>query len=479
MGRILPALLLAVVVLFCASCGSPSRVERPNFVFIMLDDLGWGVLGCYGSTKIRTPNVDRMAAEGLRFTSYYASSAVCAPTRCSLMTGKHTGHTFIRDNKEVEEEGQLALPEGTLTLPGVLRNRGYTTGVVGKWALGGPGTTGVPNRQGVDLFYGFLCQRKAHNHYPPELWRNDVRESQSVPPGGKDGTVYAQDAFIREAEAFVRENKDKPFFLYLPWTIPHLALQVPEADLREYAGAFPESPYDGKKGYRPHPTPRAAYAAMVTRADKDVGRLLALLKELSLDEKTVVFVCSDNGATMDVGGADTPFFRSNGPWRATKGDLYEGGIRVPMVVRWPRHVPSGRVTDTPAAAYDIMRTMLSMTGMDRGAAATWDLDGEDLSPLLLGTGGVKRDHLTWEFTGYGGQQAVRMGAWKGVRRGMAKGNMRIELYDLDADPGETRDVAGEHLDVVRRIDEIMRLDRTPSKEFPMPGLDTPVGGSGT
>lgn len=471
--------VLAIAAVFCASCAEAPRVERPNIVFIMMDDLGWGDLSCYGSTKIRTPSVDRMAAEGLRFTSYYASSAVCAPTRCSLMTGKHTGHAFVRDNKEVGEEGQLALPAGTMTLPRVLRDRGYRTGVVGKWALGGPGSTGVPGAQGVDFFYGYLCQRKAHNHYPPELWRNGVREGQGAAPGAKDGVVYAQDAFIREAEGFIRENKDRPFFLYLPWIIPHLALQVPEADLAEYAGAFPETPYDGKKGYRPHATPRAAYAAMVTRADKDVGRLLGLLKELELDEKTIVFFCSDNGGTMDVGGADTPFFRSNGPWRATKGDLYEGGIRVPMVARWPGHVPAGRVTETPAVAYDMMRTVLSLTGMDGGAAATWGLDGVDLSPVLLGGGSVKRDHLTWEFTGYGAQQAVRMGDWKGLRRGMGKGNMKVELYDLSKDPGETRDVAGEHPGVVARIEEIMRTDRTPSKEFPLPGVDAPAKASGS
>jgi arylsulfatase len=213
---------------------------------------------------------------------------------------------------------------------------------------------------------------------------------------------------------------------------------------------------------------------MVSRADRDVGRLLALLRELGLDDRTIVFFCSDNGGTMDVGGADTPFFRSNGPWRATKGDLYEGGIRVPMIARWPGHVPAGRTTDTPAAAYDIMRTVLSLAGLDSGAAATWSLDGVDLTPVLRGTGTVARDHLLWEFTGYGAQQAVRKGDWKGVRRAMGKGNMRLELYNLAEDPGETRDVSADHPALVREIEGIMRADRTPSTEFPLPGVDIPA-----
>jgi arylsulfatase A len=459
------------------------RSGAPNIIFIMADDLGYGELGSYGQRKIRTPRLDRMAAEGMRFTQFYSGSTVCAPSRATLLTGLHTGHAFVRDNHELggfadeEERGQLALPKDTPTLARALSSRGYTTAVVGKWGLGGPGSTGVPTRQGFGLFFGYLDQKQAHNFYPTHLWRNEERyplrnpyfaphqthQGDPADPAAYrkySGTDYAIDAMTREAVAFVTSNRDRPFFLYFAPTLPHVALQVPEAALVQYAGAFPETPYTGDKRYLPHRTPRAAYAAMITYLDTQVGTLLDTVRDAGLDEQTVIFFTSDNGATFDVGGAPTAFFSSNGALRGHKQLLYEGGIRVPLIARWPGRIAAGTTSDRIAANWDMWATFSELTG-----APVTNRDGISIVPALLGAPKGAQEHafLYWEYHSQGGAQAVRMGRWKGIRNNAkANPNGSIELYDLETDPSEKADVSNRHPDIVRRIVEMMREAHTPS-----------------
>jgi arylsulfatase A len=272
--------------------------NAPNIILILADDLGWGDLGSYGQTKIKTPHLDRLAAEGMRFTQFYSGSPVCAPSRCTLMTGKHGGHAYIRNNRETQPEGQWPIPASEVTIAELLKSRGYATGAFGKWGLGFVGTEGDPNKQGFDLFYGYNCQREAHNFYPDHLWRNSERVELEGNTRGLTGKHYSHDLIEAEALRFIRDNKDRPFFAYVPFTIPHLALQVPEDSLAEYVGKLDDQPYNGKNGYLPHPTPRAAYAAMITRMDRSVGRMMALLRELELDASTLVIFSSDNGGAF-------------------------------------------------------------------------------------------------------------------------------------------------------------------------------------
>ncbi|HSQ79115.1 MAG TPA: sulfatase-like hydrolase/transferase, partial [Candidatus Bathyarchaeia archaeon] len=279
-----------------AACRT-SGPAAPNIILILADDLGYSQLGCYGETRIRTPHIDRLAAEGTRFTQAYSGSPVCAPSRCALLTGLHTGHAQIRDNREVQPEGQAPLAAGTPTLPRLLRAEGYATGLVGKWGLGYPGSEGEPLAQGFDFFFGFNCQRQAHNHYPAELWRNRERVRLEGNDGGPTGRQYAPDLFEAEALSFISSNRRGPFFLFFATTVPHLALQVPDYSLAEYAGIWPEVPYDGSRGYQPQAKPRAAYAAMVSRFDRSVGRIMERLGELGLDRNTLVLFGSDNGPT--------------------------------------------------------------------------------------------------------------------------------------------------------------------------------------
>lgn len=479
-------LLLALSALWplAARAQRTGQTTRPpNIVFILADDLGWGDLGSYGQTKIKTPNLDRMAAEGLRFTQFYSGSPVCAPSRCVLMTGKHGGHAYIRNNREVKPEGQWPIPAEEVTMAELFKRRGYATGAFGKWGLGFVGTTGDPNKQGFDLFYGYNCQREAHSFYPDHLWRNEQRVELEGNNRELTGKHYSHDLIEAEALQFIRNNKDKPFFLYAPFTIPHLALQVPEDSLAEYVGEWDDPPYDGKSGYLPHPTPRAAYAAMVTRLDRSVGRVLALLKELQLDNNTLVIFTSDNGGafgevTKDfefkpgrMGGTDYVFFRSTGPFRAFKGSVYEGGIRVPFIARWPGRIKAGQVSELPAAFYDVLPTLCAVAGIKPPA----NTDGVSLLPTLTGRGQqAKHEFLFWDFGGYGGQQAVRLGDWKGVRRNLHQGNLRIELYNLATDISEQRDVAAQHPEIVQRVAAIMGRERTRSEAFPVKVLDNPT-----
>lgn len=469
---------------FCAK----RSVKKPNIIFILADDLGYGELGCYGQEKIRTPNIDRLAAQGMRFTQHYSGSPVCAPSRCALLTGRHTGHCYIRDNDEMAErgevwrdpnlEGQRPLLPDTTTIGTILQKAGYATGVIGKWGLGGPGSSGEPNNQGFDHWFGYLCQRLAHSYYPTHLWRNGEKvvlegneyffPHQRLPedknPYEKTsyeiykGKQYSIDLMVKEALSFIRASAGKPFFLYLPFPVPHAALQVPEDSLKEYEGVFPETPYKGDKGYLPHPTPRAAYAAMITRMDREIGWVMALLRELGIDETTLVVFSSDNGPTFN-GGTDSEFFMSTGPLRGLKASLYEGGIRVPLIARWPGRIKPGTVSGHVSAFWDFLPTFLELAG----AEPPEEIDGISLLPELLGQFKKqdKHEYLYWE---YHGSQAVRLGVWKAFRKTVAE---KLELYNLRDDPGEKHSVADARPEVVARVMEIMGKGRAESELFPL------------
>ena len=466
--------LIAIVATFTAL--SPAKAgdsaRRPNIVFIIADDLGYGDLGCYGQRKIKTPNLDRMAAAGMRFTNFYCGSPVCAPSRSVLMTSLHSGHGPIRDNKETKPEGQQPIPANTVTLARLLKNAGYATGLIGKWGLGMFGTSGDPLQHGFDFFFGYNCQRHAHNFYPTYLYRQDKRFSLDGNTNGVTGKTYSHDLMEKEALDFIRGHQKEPFFLYLPFTIPHLALQIPEKDLEPYKGVFPEMPYDGKKGYQPHPTPRAAYAAMITRLDRSVGQIVDLIRELGLDDDTIFVFTSDNGAVYEgVGGSDPVFFRSNGSLRGYKGSVHEGGIRIPCIVRWTGHFPAGKTSDHVAGFQDFLPTFMEVAG----GKTPEKTDGISLLPTLVGKGEQKtHPFLYWEFAAYGGQQGVRMDRWKAVREDMTKGNMKVELYDLVADPAETTDVAARNPDVMARIERILAAEHVANPVFPLPGIDVPA-----
>ncbi len=478
------AILLTANACLLPDVSAQKDGKKPNIVFILADDLGYGDLGSYGQQKIRTPHLDQMAKEGMRFTQFYAGSPVCAPSRAVLMTGKHGGHAFIRDNKEVRPEGQWPIPATEVTIAEVLKTRGYATGAFGKWGLGFVGSTGDPNRQGFDLFYGYNCQREAHNFYPDHLWRNDKRVVLEGNNRGLTGKHYSHDLIEAEALQFIRDNRDKPFFAYVPFTIPHLALQVPEDSLAEYAGKWDDPPYDGKNGYLPHPTPRAAYAAMVTRMDRSVGRIFALLKELKLDDDTLVIFTSDNGGAFGevtrgdfefkpgrMGGTDYVFFGSTGNSRAFKGSIYEGGIRTPFIARWPGTIKAGSTSNLPAVFYDVMATLAEIAG----ASTPKESDGISFLPTLTGKGKQrKHEFLVWDFGGYGGQQAVRLGNWKGLRRNLHQGNTRLELYNLAADPGEQTNLADKYPKIVKRMEQILTEQHRPSADFPIKVLDSPT-----
>ncbi|MFM1769702.1 MAG: hypothetical protein RJA22_2231 [Verrucomicrobiota bacterium] len=494
---------LLLVTLLVGLAGLAAGAPAPNIIFILADDLGYGDLGSFGQAKIRTPHLDRLAAGGMRFTRHYSGSPVCAPSRCVLMTGRHPGHAFIRDNRDARQinpgaasEGQAPLPAGTVTLPGLLRERGYVTGAFGKWGLGPPGSEGDPLRQGFDRFYGYNCQRAAHNFYPTSLWDNTTSvplrnpafsAHQKLKPGADtndaaayqafSGRDYAPDLIHEQALRFVREHRARPFFLYLPTTVPHLALQVPEDSLAEYAGRFPETPYPGGRAYLPHRTPRAAYAAMITRLDREVGRLLDLLRELGLEERTLVVFTSDNGPLYDqLGGTDTEFFNSASGLRGRKGSLYEGGIRVPLIVRWPGQIPAGQTSDRVTGFEDWVPTLLELTG--KAGPPPRQVDGISFAPTLMGQKQEARPFLYREFPAYGGQQSLVLGDWKGIRQQLlAKaaqnnpGRGKLQLYHLAKDPNETTDVAAQHPEVVARIERLLREQHTPSALFPFPALD--------
>ena len=489
-------LLTVAMLLWPVANFGAAESRRPNVIFILADDLGYGDIGCFGQKKIRTPNLDRMAAEGMKFTQHYAGNAVCAPSRCVLMTGKHPGHAWVRDNREVKPEGQPPIPADSVTIAKLLKEQGYATAAIGKWGLGFPGSEGDPLKQGFERFFGYNCQRHAHNHYPTYLWDNDRRlqlpnpefsAHQKLPEDADPnlpiayeryhGKVYAPDLLREQALAFIRQNRTKPFFLYFATTIPHLALQVPEDSVREYRGKWPDPPYTGDRNYLPHYTPRAAYAAMVTRMDGDIGELWELVRELGLDQNTIFIFTSDNGPLYNrLGGTDCDFFQSAGALRGRKGSLYEGGIRVPLIVRWAGHIAARSISDRVTGFEDWLPTLMELVG----AKAPARIDGISFAPTLLGKTQKARPFLYREFPSYGGQQMIRIGDWKGVRQGLiAKGKqehapengLRLQLYNLHDDPSETKDVASERRDVVAQMEKTMRQEHQPSSLFPIAALD--------
>jgi len=483
--------------LFLALAISGAEARKPNIVFILADDLGYGDLSCYGQEKFKTPHIDQLAAEGMKLTAHYAGNNVCAPSRCSLMSGKHPGHAYIRNNRGgVGEggEGQEPVPARELTLPLTLKRLGYALGGFGKWGLGPVGSTGDPNKQGFDLFFGFNCQAVAHNYYPTSLWSNDTRVAlnnpnfsahQKLPPGADinspasyasfTGNDYAPDVIGAQALKFVRENKDRPFLLYYPTTVPHLALQVPEDSLKEFAGKFPETPHTGARRYLPHRTPRAAYAAMITRMDQEVGRVVALVKELGLDENTIFVFTSDNGPLYDeLGGTDTEFFNSAAGFRGRKGSFYEGGFREPCLVRWKGKIAGGTTTDRVTGFEDWLPTLLELIGETNQTPR--GIDGISFAPTLLGKKRASRPFLYRETPGGGGQQCARVGDWKLVRQSLNAGpnaakNPTTELYNLAIDPQETTDVAAKHSDMVEKLIVLAREQHVPSKLWPIRALD--------
>jgi arylsulfatase len=471
MNRFAAALLTTLAL----ASGATAADRPPNIVFIIADDLGWAELGCYGQKMIRTPSVDRLAAGGMKFTRFYAGNAVCAPSRCALMTGKHMGHATIRDNRATPPEGQWPIKADDVTVTELLKAKGYATGAMGKWGLGMWDTAGSPLKHGFDLFYGYNCQAHAHTHYPTYLYRNDKKFDLPGNDGAK-GDSYSQDLFEKEALAFVEANKDRPFFLYLPFIVPHAAVQVPEDSLAEYKGKLGDDPpYNGltggKASYRPHPAPHAAYAAMVTRMDRSVGRIADKLKALGLEENTLVVFTSDNGPAHNYGGTDSTFFKSAGDLRGLKGSLYEGGIRVPFVASWPGKIKPGTTSDLPLYFPDVLPTLCALTG----ATPPKDIDGISFLPTLLGQPGQQRhDLLYWEFPAYGGQQAVIAGDWKAVRQNLAKGVIKTELYDLANDPNEKTDAADKNPEVVARLEKLMKEQHTPNPDFPLQAVDAPV-----
>jgi arylsulfatase len=510
------SVVVLIGFLFWAGCSKnrSGKPARPNLVFILADDLGYGELGSYGQELIETPHIDLLAQEGIRFTQHYSGSPVCAPSRCVLLTGLHSGHAYIRGNDEWSErgdvwnfsaafedpnlEGQRPLPPGTETVGRLLQNAGYKTAIVGKWGLGGPLTEGIPNLQGFDFFFGYNCQRQAHTYFPLHLWRNREKlllDNDFVPPGtqledGEDPNdpdsysrywlnQYSPNLMLKEALDFLETNQNNSFFLYYASPIPHVPLQAPRRWVEYYQNKLgKEEPYLGDQGYFPNNTPRATYAAMVSFLDEQVGVLVEKLKELGVYKNTVIFFSSDNGPTY-AGGADSAFFRSAGPFKTDsgwiKGSVREGGIRVPLIVSWPGRIATNSTTAHLSSFYDLLPTLCELSG----ANLPDKTDGISFVPALLGSGNqAKHRFLYWEFPSYGGQQAVRMGDWKGVRQGLLEDetDKAVKLYDLQRDPLEQYDISDSHPEIVDQIQEIMFQEHIVPEivRFRMEALGDPI-----
>lgn len=500
-----PSLLLATATFFsgCIAPPAPNHQPptKPNVVFIMADDLGWGELGCYGQQKIRTPHIDTLASAGMRFTQSYSGAPVCAPSRNVLMTGKHLGHVTIRgnlpakDEKGKRTEGQHPIPAAALTMAEMFRDAGYKTGAMGKWGLGPVGSSGDPNAQGFDHFFGYNCQRVAHSYFPPHLWSNEnkvVINSNPIPGHKKMPTgeitmnqwfdeTYASKLVLKEALSFIRKNADHPFFLYLPFIEPHVAMHPPKDIVESYPEEWDNRAYRGQCGYLPHPRPRAGYAAMITDLDRHVGAVLATLDELGLTKDTLVIFTSDNGTThgskgdpvFGIGGVDSAFFNSTKNLRGFKGSVYEGGLRVPMIARWPGRITPGTVTNQPTYFPDQFATLCEAVGVETPSG----LDGISILPTLLGEGTQEtRNPMVWVYPEYGGQVAVRFDEWKLVRQKLRRKNQKPgpwELYNIDADISETTNVAAKHPELVKRGIEILRGQMADNSLFPLtvPGVN--------
>lgn len=473
-------LLFLLVLAFTACDDNPDKGETtsstafdrfdqpPNIIWIMADDLGYGDLGAYGQEVILTPRLDRMAEEGLRFTRFYSGHTVCAPARSTLMTGLHTGKTRIRGNFSQATEGRVPLERVDTTVAEILQQAGYTTGIIGKWGLGEPGTTGIPNRKGFDYFWGFLNQARAHKYYPEWVWRQaDQVELAGNREGGRE--QYSHDLTTEEALSFIRENREGPFFLYLAYQLPHAELLVPEESLADYLdedgnSIFEEVSFEGAGNYAAQEMPNATYAAMVSWLDRDVGRLLDLLQNLDIEENTLVFFTSDNGPHAE-GGYDPEYFNSNGSLRGIKRDLYEGGIRVPMIVRMPGTVPAGEVSDQVWAMWDFLPTAAEIAGVE----APENISGISMVKALLNQPQEDHEFLYWEFHEGRFSQAVRFEDWKAVRNDI---DQPVELYNLSTDPGEQNNIAGDYPDIVEQARELFHSARSESGHWPVPQLDS-------
>lgn len=443
---------------------------KPNIIYILADDLGYGDLGVYGQTKFKTPNIDKLASEGMLFTQHYSGSTVCAPSRSALLTGMHTGHTVVRGNKEVQPEGQFPIPDNTYTLAEAMKKAGYTTGAFGKWGLGFPGSEGDPVNQGFDTFFGYNCQRLGHHYYPDHLWFN--RDSIVIPENiGLNKGLYAPNLIHKKTIEFIKNNKSKPFFVYVASIIPHAELVAPDSLMQKYRNKYlPEKEFEGVEfgeaygdgHYLSQKESHAAFVAMIDLLDQQVGEIMDKVEELGISDNTIVIFTSDNGPHRE-GGADPDYFDSNGPLKGTKRDLYEGGIRVPMMVKWPSKIEAGSKSDHISAFWDVFPTFSDIAGVNTPD----NIDGISFLPELLGQDDQKEhEYLYWEFHEKGGRQAVRKGNWKAVKYNVLKNpNATVELYDLTSDIGETNNVADAHPEIVEQMEVILNEARTPSDVF--------------
>jgi arylsulfatase len=489
-------LILCSLTLF--GCNSKKKEKSPpNIIYFLADDLGYGEVGVYGQTKIKTPNIDALAKNGMMFTQHYSGAPVCAPARYVFLTGKHTGHAFIRGNDEWNErgdvwnyekvfldsslEGQRPIPKNTVTLGDQLKKAGYKTSILGKWGLGAPETDGIPNLQGFDFFYGYNCQRQAHNLYPAHLWENSEKillDNELIAPNTKLDSLadaysdqsyskfnqneYAPKKIQQKALSFIEENKDNPFFMYYASPLPHLPLQAPKDYVDRYREIFgEEEPYTGDDSYFPNRYPKATYAAMISYLDDQLGEIIALLKEKGIYENTVIIFSSDNGPTY-LGGVDFNYFESSKPFSngygRTKGFVYEGGIRIPLIASWPNHIKPNTKSNHISAFYDLMPTICDIAGIESPDS----IDGISFKSTLLDQKQKQHDFLYWEFPSYNGQQAVRLGKWKGIRKNIFDGNLEIELYNLEIDLKEQVDVSSQYPKIVKKIKTIMQQEHEPA-----------------
>jgi arylsulfatase A-like enzyme len=481
--RIYPGAIL-IFCLFFLSCQTDEKETEklPNIIYIIADDLGYGDLSCYGQTKFQTPNIDLLASRGMLFTQHYAGTTVCAPSRSALMTGLHTGHTYVRGNRGMQE-GQFPLPSEAPTIPNLLQDAGYVTGAFGKWGLGYPGSTGDPLKQGFDEFFGYNSQTIAHNYYPRELWDNNEKITLEENQGTQHG-IYAPQLIHEKTLDFIERHRDTTFFLYVPSIVPHAELFAPS----EYMDLFlekksPEPPYNTTSkfgpekayegiddpnhprykvgGYGSQPYPRAAFAAMVKLLDDQVGEIMQKLEKLGLAENTLVIFTSDNGPHLE-GGADPDFFNSNGPFQGYKRDLLEGGIRIPMIAYWKGHIAENTQSDHVSAFWDVMPTLSEIAGTE----VPQEIDGISFLPSLLGEEQPPHEYLYWEFHEQGGKQAVRKGDWKVIRKNVIEGEPLTSLYNLKNDPMESKDLSTQHPKIMKEMVTIMETARNEDPEWP-------------
>ncbi|WP_407478827.1 arylsulfatase [Elizabethkingia miricola] len=458
------------------------KEQKPNIIYIYADDMGYGEIEPYGQKKIKTPHLVELAKQGMTFTQHYTSMPVCAPARAMLMTGKHGGHSYIRGNYELGgfsdslEAGQMPLPEGTFTLPKMLKKMGYYTGMAGKWGLGMNNSTGSPSRQGFDYYISILDQKQAHNFYPTHLWENDKQLPLNNEPffvhkvldpktatdddfAAFTGKEYATDVMTNRALQFIQNHKDKPFFLYLPYTQPHVSLQAPQEYIDMYKNLFNDTPYYGQQGYAPSKYPLATYAAMITYLDDQIGKIIKMVKRLGLTGNTIIMFSSDNGTTFN-GGVNPSYFNSVRGMRGLKMDVFEGGIRIPFIASWPGHISANTKTDLVSVQYDLMATFADLLGYKLE-----NTDGISMLPTLLGRKQAARDFIYWEYPEKGGQIAIRKGKWKAVKLEVKKNgysNVPWMLFDLEIDPTESTNIAMQYPEMLKEFEDILWREHQPA-----------------